>query len=124
MSEQRLLNLTGLVIGNGLVAFGGAIEAERRGGYTSNMGLGIILVALATLILGEAIIKSFRQRDFLRLGEYIVAAFCGVFVYSIGIQLILWFDLAFVDLRLMTSLFLLLLLGIAGRFYSSSTRLF
>ncbi len=122
--ERIWLTLLGLSIGNGLVALGGAIEAQRRGGYTVNMGLGIILVALSVLILGEAIVKTFKRRDFLHLAEYLVAAVVGTVIYSCGIQFILWFDLAFADLRLMTSLFLLLLLGIAGQFYSSSTRLF
>lgn len=122
--ERAILSLLGLAAGNGLVAVGGAIEAQRRGGYTANMGLGIILVAMSVLILGEAIIKTFKKRDFLHVGEYMVAAIAGTFIYSFGIQALLLFDLAFADLRLMTSLFLLALLGIAGRFFSSSTRLF
>jgi putative tryptophan/tyrosine transport system permease protein len=123
-NEQRRLLLLGLLAGNAIVAIGGSIEAQRRGGYTNNMGIGILLVALAVLILGEALIKSVRKRDYLRLSEYATAVIVGTIVYSAGVQGLLALRIDFVDLRLLTALFLLLLLGIAGRAYSSSTKLF
>jgi len=122
--EQRRLLLVALMIGNGTVAVGGAIEAQRRGGFTNNMGTGMLLVALAVLILGEALVKSFRKREYLRMSEYAVAVVVGCLVYSAGIQGLLALRLAFVDLRLLTAAFLLVLLGVAGRAHSSSTRLF
>lgn len=122
--EQRRLLLLALMCGNAVIAIGGAVEAQRRGGYTNNMGIGMILVALAVLILGEAIIKSIRRRDYLRLSEYAVAVIAGSVVYCAGIQVLLALRIGFVDLRLLTALFLLVLLGIAGRAYSSSTKLF
>jgi putative ABC transport system permease protein len=122
--EQRLLLLLALMSGNALIAIGGAIEAQRRGGYTNNMGIGMLLVALAVLILGEALIKAFRKRDYLRLSEYAIAVILGTIVYSAGIQVLLALRIDFVDLRLLTAVFLLVLLGVAGRAYSSSTKLF
>jgi putative ABC transport system permease protein len=122
--EQRFLLLLALMGGNGIIGVGGAIEAQRRGGYTNNMGIGMLLVALAVLILGEALIKSFRKRDYLRLSEYAIAVTVGAILYSAGIQLLLALRIDFVDLRLLTAVFLLILLGVAGRAYSSSTKLF
>jgi putative tryptophan/tyrosine transport system permease protein len=122
--EQRFLLLLALMSGNGIIAIGGAIEAQRRGGYTNNMGIGMLLVALAVLILGEALIKSLRKRDYLRLSEYAIAVMLGAIVYCAGIQLLLALRINFVDLRLLTAVFLLALLGLAGRAYSSSTKLF
>jgi putative ABC transport system permease protein len=123
-SEQRWLLLLALMGGNALIAIGGAVEAQRRGGYTNNMGLGLLLVALAILILGEALIKSIRKRDYLKLSEYATAVVLGAVVYCAGIQVLLALRIDFVDLRLLTALFLLILLGIAGRAHSSSTKLF
>jgi putative ABC transport system permease protein len=122
--EQRRLLLLALMAGNAIIGVGGAIEAQRRGGYTNNMGIGILLVALAVLILGEALIKSFRKRDYLKLSEYAVAVILGTVVYSAGIQILLAFQIGLVDLRLLTAVFLLILLGVAGRAHSSSTKLF
>jgi len=123
-TEQRRLMLLALMSGNAIIAVGGAIEAQRRGGYTNNMGTGMLLVALAVLVLGEALIKSFRKREYLKLSEYAIAVVLGCLVYSAGIQALLALRIDFVDLRLLTALFLLLLLGIAGRAHSSSTKLF
>lgn len=122
--EGRLLLLLGLACGNGLVAMGGAIESERRGGYTNNMGTGMLLVALAVLVLGEAIFKSLRKRPFLKLSEQFGAIAAGSLVYSTGIYLLLAFRLQVVDIRLLTALFLLMLLATAGRVHSSSRELF
>jgi putative ABC transport system permease protein len=122
--ERRRLLLFALMAGNATVAIGGAIEAQRRGGFTNNMGTGMLLVALAVLVLGEALLKSFRKREYLRMSEYALAVVLGCLAYSAGIQGLLALRIDFVDLRLLTALFLLLLLGIAGRAHSSSTRLF
>jgi len=110
--------------GNATVAIGGAIEAQRRGGFTNNMGTGMLLVALAVLVLGEALLKSYRKREYLRMSEYALAVVLGCLLYSAGIQGLLALRIDFVDLRLLTAVFLLVLLGIAGRAHSSSTRLF
>jgi putative ABC transport system permease protein len=123
-SRRTLLLAMGLGLGNTLVAIGGAIEAQRRGGFTVNMGTGIILVALAILVLGEALIKSVRKREYLHLTEFAVAILLGTLAYCIGIQALLALQIAVVDLRLLTAFFLLLLLGCAGYFHSSTTRLF
>ena len=110
--------------GNALVAIGGAVETQRRGGFTNNMGTGMLLVGLAVLILGEALIKSIRRREYLQLREYIWAVLVGCAVYAAGVQALLALQLQFVDIRLLTALLLLVLLGFAGRVHSSSTRLF
>lgn len=123
-TERKKILLIALMLGNALIAFGGSIEAQRRGGFTNNMGIGIVLVALAVLVLGEAILKTFLKREYLRLKEHAMAIVLGCFLYSAGIQILLTLELAFVDLRLLTAIFLLLLLGIAGRVHSSSTKLF
>jgi len=123
-NERRLLLMAALACGNAVVAVGGAVEAQRRGGYTNNMGTGILLVALAVLILGEALVKSFRKREYLRLHEHLGSVLLGCVVYAAGVQGLLAMHLQVVDIRLLTALFLLVLLGIAGRAHSSSTRLF
>ncbi len=124
-SRQRTaLTCLGLMIGNAIVAIGGAIEAQRRGGFTVNMGVGVILIGITILVLGESIVKTSTRRQFLRLRECFVALVVGCLVYALGVQLLLISGFAVVDLRLLTVLFLLLLLGIAGRFVSSSTKLF
>jgi putative tryptophan/tyrosine transport system permease protein len=122
--SARRLTVLGLAVGNALVAGGGAIESLRRGAYTANMGLGTLLLGLTIVILGEAVMKTFRQRDFLTLPEQFVGIAVGLLLYSVLLQGILSAGLSFIDLKLATTILLLLLLGIAGRFFPNSRRLF
>jgi len=97
----------GLGLGNLFVAMGGAIEAEKRAGFNQNMGFGILLIALAILLLGESMIKARKKRDYLYVKEYLMAAAIGAIVYSFGVQLLLASNIAFLDVRLSSTLFLL-----------------
>ena len=99
------------------------LSSEMRWDLEPNAFLARLCV-VAVLILGEALIKSFRKREYLRMSEYALAVVLGCLVYSAGIQGLLALRIDFVDLRLLTALFLLILLGVAGRAHSSSTRLF
>jgi putative ABC transport system permease protein len=122
--SKKYMLLMGLALGNALVASGGAIEAERNGGFSQNMGFGVILIGLAILILGESLVKMRVRRDNLHVGEYVVALIAGVLVYSFGIQLLLRIGLTFVDVRLTTTALLLVLLAWASRKHPNSARLF
>lgn len=122
--SKNYLVMLGLALGNGLVALGGAVEAERNGGFSQNMGFGIILIGLAILILGESLVKTRVRRDNLHVGEYLLALTAGVLVYSLGIQLLLRVGLTFVDVRLTTTFLLLALLAWASWKHPNSARLF
>jgi len=122
-SRYYLLAL-GLVLGNGLVALGGAIEAERRAGYTNNMGVGTILIGLTVLILGESIVKARTNSRFLTVNGYFTGLVLGTLIYAFGIQIILQMGFNFVDLRLLSAIFLLVILAMANRKNSSSNELF
>jgi putative tryptophan/tyrosine transport system permease protein len=124
IQRRPLLLLMGLVVGNVLLAIGACIETYRRGGFTNNMGLGTLVVLLVAMVLGEAILKAGRKRDYLHLSEHFQALFWGCIIYVVGLQLILLLRIDFLDLRLMSAFLLVILLGIAGRIHSSSARLF
>ena len=122
--QQKYLMFFGLSLGNSLVGLGGAVEAERSGGFSQNMGLGVILISLACLVLGESILKTVVRRDQLLVREYLLAVFLGVVGYSLVLKLLLFAGLTFLDVRLTTTLFLLVLLAIAARYHPSTGRLF
>jgi len=122
--RRKWLVLLGLCLGNLCIGLGGAIEAERRGGFAVNMGLGTILIALACLVLGESIIKTWARRDHLYVFEYILAVLLGVLLYSFLLQLLLYIGLIAVDIRLTTVLLLLSLLAFAAWRHPNTARLF
>jgi len=116
--------LVGLCIGNSLVALGGAVEAERAGGFNQSMGLGVLLVGLAILVLGESLVKGRVRRDFLGVGESAVAVGLGALAYSFGIQVLLSLNLTFVDVRLTATGLLVTMLAVAARRHPNSAHLF
>ncbi|MCL2404848.1 MAG: ABC transporter permease [Defluviitaleaceae bacterium] len=62
----------GLAIGNALAALGGGLIAQYQGFADINMGFGMVVVALASLIIGEAI---FGRRTMLwNIGSVVVGA--------------------------------------------------
>jgi len=53
--------LIGLMLSNGLVALSGALMAQFQGFAEITMGSSIIVVALASVIIGDTILKNFRR---------------------------------------------------------------
>ncbi len=53
--------LIGLMLSNGLVALSGSLMAQFQGFAEITMGSSIIVVALASVIIGDTVFKSFRK---------------------------------------------------------------
>lgn len=99
--------ILGIGLSNGLVALAGALLAQH-GGYTDvNMGVGMIVIGLASVIIGEAI---FGMR---RVWIATLAVVIGSIVYRIVYALALrveWFDSS--DLKLITAVLVIIALVI------------
>ena len=88
----------GLAIGNALAALSGGIVAQYQGFADINMGFGMVVVALASLIIGEAI---FGRRSVLwNLGSVAV----GAVLYRVILALVLSFRLNPANLRAISAL--------------------
>lgn len=91
--------ILGVSLSNGLVAISGAVVAQQSGFADISMGVGMIVIGLASVIIGEAIFGSgsvFRAT---------LAAVLGSIVYRIVVALALrveWLDAS--DLRVITAL--------------------
>lgn len=94
----------GLILSNALVALAGGILAQYQGYADINMGTGMLVMGLASIILGEAICtKSFP----LMLST---AAIIGSVVYRYALALTLKIGFAPGDLKLITAVMLLSIL--------------
>jgi putative ABC transport system permease protein len=96
----------GLGLSNALVALSGAVVAQDQGFSDVGMGIGMIVAGLASIIIGEALIKP---RTVLRLTT---AAVLGSVIYRFIIALGMRMGLAPTDLKLATGLMVVLALGI------------
>ena len=96
----------GLGLSNAFVAMGGALIAQDQGFADVGMGIGMIVAGLASIIIGEALIKP---RTVFRLT---LAAVFGSVVYRFIIALGMRLGLAPTDLKLATGIMVILALGI------------
>jgi putative ABC transport system permease protein len=98
--------IVGLGLSNALVALSGALVAQDQGFSDVGMGIGMIVAGLASIIIGEAMI---RPRTVFRLT---LAAVIGSILYRFIISLGLRLGLAPTDLKMATGLMVILALGI------------
>jgi putative ABC transport system permease protein len=98
--------ILGVSIANGLIAFSGAVIAQGQGFSDVNMGIGMIIIGLASVIIGEAL---FRPRGVARL---LLAALGGTFVYRLVISIALRLGMPAGDLKLITAVIVIVALAI------------
>lgn len=96
----------GLGLSNGLVALSGALVAQDQGFADVGMGIGMIVAGLASIIIGEALI---RPKTVFRLT---LAAVFGSVLYRFIISLGLRLGLAPTDLKMATGFMVILALGV------------
>lgn len=90
--------ILGLVISNGLVAFAGAMIAQDQSYADIQMGIGSIVIGLASVIIGEVL---FGTRNFMNT---LISLMLGAVTYRIIIAVVLEMGLAPTDLRLFTAI--------------------
>ena len=107
--NNNAMKITGLAIANGLTALSGYLVAQYQNFTDINMGIGIVITGLGSVLIGDALIKWWNLRS-------IVAQLMVVLAGSIIFQLVLAFTLSVgVDpnlLKLVTSVMVLLIVSI------------
>ncbi len=98
--------LMGCAISNGLVGLAGAVVAQGQGFADVGMGIGMIVMGLASVIIGEAL---FRPRGVARL---MLAAIGGAFCYRLFITIALRLGMAPGDLKLITAVLVVIALAV------------
>jgi putative ABC transport system permease protein len=89
----------GLCISNGLVAFAGALLAQYQGFADVQMGIGMIVWGLASVIIGRALIGTDS------VGAALIGTIMGSVLFRLIIALALRWGLNPNDLKLVTALF-------------------
>jgi putative tryptophan/tyrosine transport system permease protein len=98
----------GLAVSNGLVALSGALLAQYQGFADVQMGIGMIVWGLASIIIGEALV-GVRQ-----LGLIIAGAVMGSVLFRLLVAIALRGGLNPNDLKLVTAVFVFLALVLPG----------
>ena len=96
--------ILGLVISNGLIAFSAALGAQRDFTISSVSGTGMIVIGLASIIIGEAI---FGKRSFL---NWIISVALGAIVYYFIIAIALYLGFPSHLLKLLYAVLIVIIL--------------
>lgn len=98
----------GLVLSNGLVAFSGALLCQYQGFADINMGRGAIVIGLAAVIIGEALLSKIFRNFAMKL----VAVGIGSVVYYFVLQIVIWMGIDTDLLKLLSAVVVAIFLAI------------
>ncbi|WP_228099282.1 MULTISPECIES: ABC transporter permease [unclassified Granulicatella] len=100
------VKIFGYMLSNGLIALSGALMAQNNGFVDLNMGVGTIVIGLASIILAEVIIKH------LSLGKRLISIVGGAIIYRLIIVMIFMTNIDTQLLKLVSAILLAIILYI------------
>lgn len=106
--NTNVTKIIGLGISNGIVALSGALLAQYQGFADINMGRGAVVIGLAAVIIGEALIAKMSSHMLIRLGSVIAGSIIYWFVFQTVIFIGLDADL----LKMLSALVVAVFLGV------------
>ena len=96
------MKILGLAIANALVAVSGALVTQKQGFADAGMGTGMVVVGIASLIIGEVIVDIFiKQRG---MKANIVATIIGSIIYRLIIALALIANISASSMKLVAAI--------------------
>lgn len=106
--DKGSVKILGLVIANALVALSGCVVVQEQRAFSSTMGTGQVVFALATVIIGSTIFKK------LNFVKGTTCALVGSIIYKACIQIAITLGLPANLLKLITAVLFLIILVIGN----------
>lgn len=116
-SSDGVLLTAGLALSNALVAMAGALLAQYQGFADAQMGIGMLVWGLASVIIGEALVGTTR------FGYLLAGAVFGSVLFRLLVAVALRWGLDPNDLKLITAVFVFGALVLPGSFAKLRRRL-
>lgn len=107
--NKNIIKVLGLMLSNGLVSLSGSITSQYQDFSDVGMGSGIVVMGLAAVIIGESIFKNIK---FIALTTMVVM---GSILYKASITFALMLGLPPTDLKLVTTLIVIIALSLNKR---------
>lgn len=111
--NSNLMKVVGFALGNGLVSLSGAILAQYQKFVDINMGTGMVIIGLASIVIGEVIIKSDNMT------KKVFAVLIGSIVYRIFICIALQVGMKPTDLKLVSAMIVIIAISVSNAFNRS-----
>lgn len=102
--DMGLVKIVGLSLANGLSALAGCIYAQQQGYFDISMGTGMVVIGLASVIIG---INVFQSLDFVKATTAVII---GSILYKACVALAIRAGLGANDLKLITAILFLVIL--------------
>jgi putative ABC transport system permease protein len=102
------MKITGLAISNSLTALSGYLIVQYQGFADINMGIGIVILGLGSVMIGEIFVRSSVTNIFIRLGAIVIG--CILFRLVLAAALASGVDAGY--LKLVVALIVLAVVGI------------
>jgi putative ABC transport system permease protein len=112
------MKVIGLAIANALTATSGYLITQFQGFADINMGIGIVIAGLASVIIAEAFINWFRITS-IWISLVLVLGGAIIFQFVLAVTLSLGVDAT--QLKLITAVFVLLIVGLPRLSFKSSS---
>jgi putative ABC transport system permease protein len=117
--NTTLLRILGLGMSNALAALAGAFTADLNGFADLNMGLGVALVAIGSVVIGGSLVAkraivSNSNSGSNRLQLNLLGCFIGVFIYFFLLNLLLLSNINPINLKLFLGIALLVFLSLGA----------
>lgn len=97
--NTNTMKILALVLSNGLVAISGALTAQVQGYSDVGMGIGTIVIGLASVIIGGVFMSRFKS-----FAVAMLSVIVGAVVYRTIIAIVLQMGLKSTDLNLLTAI--------------------
>lgn len=85
------MKILGVMLANGIIALGGGLMAQKSSFSDVNMGIGVIVVALASIIIGEVLFP------YVTFGVRLICLVVGSIIYRFLLALIISLDVLAAD---------------------------
>lgn len=103
------IKIIGVMVSNGIVALSGSVLAQRQTYADAQMGVGIVVMGLASIIVGQSL---FKKLSFIKATT---AVLVGSIIYRGAIAAALRTNLNPTDLKLITAIIVIIFLGINNK---------
>ncbi len=80
--NTSLMKIIGLALSNGIVALSGALLCQYQGYTDINMGRGAVVIGLAAVVIGEAVVSKISTNFAVRLTGVVIGAVIYYIVYQ------------------------------------------
>jgi putative ABC transport system permease protein len=113
------MKITGIALANGLIALSGFLVTQIQGFADINMGIGIVILGLGSVMIGEISMTLFPRA---KIGWHLLAAIIGSIIFRFILAFALSLGIDALYLKLVVAVFVLIVISIPNLPFGKSLK--